>query len=474
MLSTRAVSRLTTGERGVELDEAGWSALLRDTARIDRALRKAKDTAIDPSLEPQLMRGAELAYADYVYAAFLLFGLRLSSLYYFYFLLLGMACALFVVEFRNSPFSLFLLTTYLGGIFFLQNYAQSYGEQLATLTNSRLFEALSLLPAMHVFLVVWRRTRFGLPTLLTTSAQSALLAFIIDCRVSGRWQIALIVAVAIGCVIADLWRQQPFSWRGGSANGVWAGCIAVAFLAAHMSLISFNADKSYQGEPKYHPVWPSVLGGLLGSSTELQREYLGRAEHADSEPVPDQWIEDAINNDLNKRNDRSSPHATVQNGKIFVGVDNGVRGADPNYGWNEYERLARSLVLRIVAQHPVSVVAELFAKARSQVRLYAEHLSFSNLAGMMMIAVVGGLVWLTEALPVVTVRELISGIGAAITVLSFAAVPPIIEPSPLSVGTLLSYLIAGATAPFALAVLIAKLRTLVFCPVWLKAKHGIS
>ena len=164
----------------------------------------------------------------------------------------------------------------------------------------------------------------------------------------------------------------------------------------------------------------------------------------------------------------------MQNGKIRVGVDNGVRGADPNYGWNEHERLARSLALRIVAQHPVSVVAELFAKARSQVRLYAEHLSFSNLVGMMMIAVVGGLVWLTEALPVVTVRELISGIGAAIAVLSFAAVPPIIEPSPLSVGTLLSYLIAGATALFALAVLIAKLRTLVFCPVWLKAKHEIS
>lgn len=162
----------------------------------------------------------------------------------------------------------------------------------------------------------------------------------------------------------------------------------------------------------------------------------------------------------------------MQNGKIRVGVDNGVRGSDPNYGWNEHERLARSLALRIVAQHPVWLL-RIVRQGAQPGRLYAEHLSFSNLVGMMIIAVVGGLVWLTEALPVVTVRELISGVGAAIAVLLFATVPPIIEPSPLSVGTLLSYLIAGATAPFALAVLIAKLPTLVFCPVWLKAKHEI-
>ena len=144
-------------DKGPHLDVAGWSALLGDPARMDRALRDARDTAVDTTLEPQLVLGNELGYADYLYLGFRLFGLHMSSQYYLYFVLLGISCVLYLSQFRRSPFLVFLLLTYLAGLGFLENYAHSMGNEAATLANSRLFEALSLLPAMHIFLLVWTR-----------------------------------------------------------------------------------------------------------------------------------------------------------------------------------------------------------------------------------------------------------------------------------------------------------------------------
>jgi hypothetical protein len=450
------------GDKGLHLDDAGWTALLLDPARTDRMMQQAKDATIDRNLAPQLIRGNEVAYADYFYIAFLLFGLHMTSLYYLYFLLLGVACILFVIEFRRSPFLMFLLTTYLGGLFFLQNYAESQGDQLVTLANSRLFDALSLLPAIHVFLVIWKRMPAQLSTLATTTAQSILLAFLIDCRITARWQIVMIVATALALLLIEAWRRRSLKlqWRGNAWYGVWAAAVAFLILVAHMTLIDFTTDRRYEAEPKYHGVWDSVLGGILGTSKQLQREYLGRAIGDDASPLPDDVIEEAINIDLNKRNDMSSPQAVMQDGRIVISMDNGVKGVGADYGWNEYERLARSLAIRIIMQHPITVLAEFYSKGLDQIERYNgnDALSFGNLAGMIMFAIAGGLMWLSRGVLDLTTVGLVRGIGAAMVVLVFAAAPAMIEPSALSVGTLLSYLVVGMIAPFMLILVFLKYR----------------
>jgi hypothetical protein len=450
-------------EKGPHLDAAGWAKLLEDPVTTDRILRLARYTSVDPNLPPQLIRGNEIAYADYFYLAFRLFGLHMSSLYYFYFLLLGIACALFVIEFRRSPFLMFLLTTYLGGLFFLQSYAAvqgvQHGIQLATLANSRLFDALSLLPAVHVFVVVWKRLLSRLSTLVTTIAQSFLLAFIVDCRAAARWQIAMIAGTGAAFLLVGLWRQKPWLsfWRGRFQNGIWAACIAVACLAAHMSFINLFADSAYKSQSEYHLIWDSVLAGLLDSNAELQREYLGRHLGDNASPLEDEYIEEAINRDLTARNDRSSPIAVEQNNKIVIYI-----GSDPN----EYNRLARALALRIISHHPIEVAKGLYQKILNQIGLYRQGnaTSWASLSGMIACAVAGAILWLIGSIFTLTPREALTGAYAAIAILLFAAIPPLIEPSELSVGTLLSYLIAGVVAP---ATLIAVVATLA-----LRAKSG--
>src|SRR5262249_47983571 len=89
---------------GPHLDFAGWRALFSDPDAVERALNEAKTTPIDTALPPQPIIINELAYADFIYIGFRLFGVHMSSLYYLCFILLGISCLLFIIEFRTSPF----------------------------------------------------------------------------------------------------------------------------------------------------------------------------------------------------------------------------------------------------------------------------------------------------------------------------------------------------------------------------------
>jgi hypothetical protein len=428
-------------------DSNVWDAFFADTAKVDGTLQAGRDAVIDPNLPPRIITGNELAFADYVYYSFELFGLHRASLYYFWFLLLGLSCVLFVAEFRSSRFLMLLLLMYLAGLGFLENYIQSQDPQWGTsVANSRFFDALSLLPAIHVFLVAWRRQAPRLPSVTTVLLQSCLLAFIVDCRITARWQVAMIAALGVGMVLVAGWKARLSwpGWRAGFLNGAWAAGIAVAALAIHMASVDLSADARYRTEPMYHVVWHEALRGLLGSSTELQRVYLGKI--VGLALLRDQDAYDAVNFDLNKRNDRSSPIAVVDHGRIAVEVAR---------GWNEYERMARGLVVDMIVHHPGAVIVGLYNKFAEQMFDYTvrDAMSFRNLAAAILVAALGGFIWLSSG---GLNSKLASGAGATLFVLAFATIPPIIVPSPLSVGTLLAYTIAAGLAASAVVILLVR------------------
>jgi len=430
------------GDPGPLLDNNGWIGLFADPARMEHALREAADTPIDAKRPPQLIRINELAYADYIYLGFRLFGVHMSSLYYIYFLLLGVGCALFVLEFRRSGFCLFLLLGYLAGLFFLENYVQSHGVHLASLTNSRSFEALSLLPAMHLFLLVWRRTPPTIPRLAMATTQSGMLSLLVDCRISARWQIVMIVAAAVWVVVAALWRRRgkaPAS-RPSLWNGTWAACVAAAALAAHMASIAINADPRYATESEYHSLWHEILSGVLGSSLELQRIYLGEAhgiDHSDADAY------NSVSWDLNARHDKSSPIAYVQDGVIYL---------DSTRDNLEYERLQRRMVFKIIREHPDLVLGGLYTKLVDQIGRYRAHraMAWRNLSGAALIILLGALALLAAEPTAPSRTTLQNGAGAVLLVLGCSMAPVVIEPSPLSVGTLLCLVIAPVVCAAAL------------------------
>jgi hypothetical protein len=425
---------LLDNEVGPHLDRAGLIALLNDGPRLDRIIQEARDVPIDISLTPDIIQGNELGFADYIDFSFRLFGDKISSLYYFFFLIVAVTCLFYVLQFRNSPFMLFLLIIFLSELYFLENYADSYGLELNTVYNSRFFSGLSLLPALHILFVLWQRQQPRAFTIVAVIAQSVIFAFLLSCRTEAAWQVAMLIAVACGMgLYMMLTRQAPdFGNPMNRLRPLWPAAIFLVVVSAYSTIVSMNTDKRYAMEPKGHIIWHEVMIGILSTNMELRREYIGDDRHTYS----DTEVYEAVIRDLNARNDDRSPIAKrLPDGKLTI---------DLMRGWGEYDKLVRSLALRIIFHHPLAVLEGVPTKIMDQIGRYdSAHwhtMGWENLQIPVILIAVGAFVCTLAG--GFTVSLALFGNAAFLTgiILLFAAVTPMIEPSPLSIGTLFAYL----------------------------------
>jgi hypothetical protein len=427
---------------GPHLGAPGWIELLNDGPRLDRLIQQARDVAIDSRLPPEIIVANELGYADYVYWSFRIFGAQISSLYYFFFLLVAISCFLYFIQFRQRPFFLFLLAVYLAELYFLQSYAFSKGVELNTIVNSRLFSALSLLPACHILFVLWQAKplvlwQAGLQRIFAIAAvafQSAFFGFILSCRTEVAWQVAMIMAAALITGIHllrkhRLWKRAPLRTVMKRLSPLWPAGILLFFVAANIVAVSLAADTRYKLEPKGHLIWHEVLMGILSSNMQLRREHVGN----DSDTYSDNEVYIAVVRDLNARNDTSSPISRIEDGHITFDL---IRGA------GEYDRLVRSLTVRIIRDHPFLVMAGLPQKMRDQIDWYTARraLAPENFTVPTIVAVLAFLACTAAGGFYTDFKTLRSGFFLLSLVLLFAAVTPAIEPSHLAVGTLFCYL----------------------------------
>jgi hypothetical protein len=424
-------------EPGQKLDPAGWEALLNDGPRLDRIIRAAKDIPVDTGAPPDIIRANELGLADYMYASFRLFGDKISSFYYMFFLLVAVTCLLYALQFRDSPFLLFLLVVFLSELYFLENYARSYGAQLNTVTNSRLFSGLSLVPALHILLLLWQRAPPRAFTVAAVIVQSVIFSFLLSCRTELAWQVAMIAAVAccIGLSLLLKRRNQQHRRLLDRLTPLWPAAIFLLAVFAYATVVSMSADQRYAAEPKAHIIWHEFMLGLLTNNMELRREYIGDTPQGNG----DSDVYTAVIRDLNARNDSSSPIARrLGNGQLTIELAR---------GWAEYDNLVRSLALRLIRDHPFAVLEAVPAKIRKQVIRYdnpvRHSMSWGNLQVPVILIAVGALICMAAG-GFTAGAAMLGAAGVIAIVLLFAAATPMIEPSALSIGTLFSYL--GAVA----------------------------
>jgi hypothetical protein len=428
---------LFDSDPGLHLDVPGWAALLTDGPRLNRIIQQAKDAAVDSSLPPEIIQANELGFADYIYFSFRLFGDRISSLYYFFYLIVTATCLVYILQFHNRPFLLFLLVIFLGELYFLENYAQSYGLELQTVTNSRLFSGLSLVPALHVLFVHWQRQPPRAFTVTGVFVQSLIFGFLLSCRTEAVWQVAMVAAVACGSGILLVlqWRSRKRPDLSSWLRLLWPALTFLIVVSAYSAIISLRADDRYALEPKGHILWHEILMGLLSTSPELRREYLDGKEPTYSDPD----VYSAINHDLKARDDASSPMVRrLPNGDPIVDL------ALPG-GWNEYERLVRSLTLQIILHHPIAVLETLPTKIKGQIRAFdhpaVNSMSWANLRTPLIVVAVGAFICAVAGGFTVNLATLGSAALFAAVLLLFASMTPLlVEPSPHSIGSLFSYL----------------------------------
>jgi hypothetical protein len=441
------------GEPGAHLDADGWAKLLMDGQRLDGIIQQAKDVPIDSGLPPQLIRGNEIGLADYIYLSFQLFGANVAALYYFFYLILGASCLLYVVQFRSSPFLLFLLVLFLGEIFYLETYAHNYGVHYATPANSRLLSGLSLLPALHVMLVLWGRLPLRGGTAVCVIGQSLIFAFLLSCRTEAVWQAAMIVAVAAAIGLVSLLRPQAGQRRARTAGlaTLWPGAVFMLVVSVYFAAIFMRTDRQYTTESGGHVVWHTVVAGILQVNPDLRREYVGD----DSWTNGDRETYIAVIRDLEARHDFSSP--------VVRKLDNGEVTIDLLAGYGEYDRLARSLALRIILHHPLAVLAGTSGKLRTQIARYDNPAYHTMTWGIFRVPVIliaiGACICAVAGGFATGWAALGSAAAFAGIVLLFATMTPLVQPSGFSIGSLFSYL--GAIAIAASFIVVQAARWLV-------------
>jgi hypothetical protein len=338
--------------------------LIHDPTRLETLFREASRVPIDHSLQPVPIIGSEKGEADFYYLAFRLFGIGLKGLWILYFTLLSLATSLYFLAFRRSPFCLLLLTLYLIGHYSVVGYAAIGPYQ--TVHNSRFLPVLSLLPSLHLLLLVLRRERPSWSGLILASAQAFLLIFVVFCREQALWQAAAVIATAALMLLfrsAKLAPQPRPAFATAFARiaiAAWPAAIVIVGLGGLVAYERLALDhRAYATEARTHVFWHPLYSGTVSASPELRSLYLH-----DDKPYEDNVVYDAVLSDLRERKDATPAIVEVRDGVIYS-------FAMRNMG--VFDGLVRRIFLQMVRKHPWLVLKSfVYDKPREQVRLLFE------------------------------------------------------------------------------------------------------
>jgi hypothetical protein len=143
------------------------------------------------------MVAAELGLVDYFKLAFRLFGFRVESAFYLYFLILGVSLVAFILGHWRSPITLTIPILFLaaGNIVLGSNFFDSINSQ--NVTNPRFLSTLGILPGIHILMLMLDRHRASLPQVLLACVQALIFEFALSIRASLAWLMLFVATIAV-------------------------------------------------------------------------------------------------------------------------------------------------------------------------------------------------------------------------------------------------------------------------------------
>jgi hypothetical protein len=329
---------------------------LFDGDLMDRCIQTALAVEAPASYPRPLvpLYAEDLGYADFCKLGFLLFGYRLSSLYFAFFVLLGAAVLLYVLEFHRQPRALLLLSLVLGSLYLTMRALPFldpeplWNVQLRTVINGRFMAVLGVIPLFHVGLVLLERKRARWPRLTLVVLQLVLLMFVITCRSSALWCVLVLASIAAWRTLLWAWRRRRL-WRELTLDEVWRDfrgawpacllCLAYLALGAYQARSQHWIYQTDEAQP-HHFVWHNAYVGLK-YHPDWDRDWAAYHDHKDWDEIP--YV--AIRKDLQSQ------------------------GFDPNmvltrdgaaYRPRFWDKLAKQVYLRFARQNPRYMAELLF------------------------------------------------------------------------------------------------------------------
>jgi hypothetical protein len=416
-----------------------WSqltALIHDPARLEKLFQGAARTPIDYKLLPVPLVGNEKGLSDYYYVAFQLFGIKLTSLWLFYFLLLAFSILLFYLTYRNSPSALVLLLVYLIAHLSMVGYAQH--SSIVTVHNSRFLPVLAILPSLHLLLLMLRRERPTPWRVAAAGAQTFLLFFVVFCRLEAIWQVFALLAVGlIGIIYSIVLNNDKFKPSRPAlvikaiAVNNWPAIVIGVWLVTSILYAFIAVDsKVYGSAMRTHVFWHSLYGGTVSASPQLTALYsYGEPRYSDT------MVYMAVLVDLRARNDTSSEIAYVHNGDIQINIMKSM---------GEYDRLVKHVFFQVVTRHPWLVLKSFVVdKPLDQIVLFwkASFLSPSRHTISLAAGIVGGLLLFATGARYARRFDVPSNLTIVSIIFLFCWMPALVAPSAYSTDVLMFILI---------------------------------
>jgi hypothetical protein len=326
------------------LDYQALRRLVYEPDQLEKIFQEASSTSVDYTLTPVSIGGNEKGEAAYYYWAFRIFGIHITSLWYLYFVLLGVSVVAFFAAFWRSTFCTLLLMVYLIGHLYMLDVASASPFQ--TVHNSRFLPVLALLPSMHLMLLSLRRVApyFGAMTL--AAIQAFLLFFVIFSRLEAVWQ--LVAVLVVSAMAPPLWKLVRLSWSpnafpsivGQIVPNAWPAILVIIGGLGFALYQQVALDRvAYATETRTHTFWDPLLVGTISASDQLTELY-GMGEP----PYSDTMGYFIARRDVMERNDTTSSIAVVQNG-IVIGTF-----AMNNMG--EFDSVLRHVFFQMASAHP--------------------------------------------------------------------------------------------------------------------------
>jgi hypothetical protein len=230
---------------------------LKNTALINAGIDKAVHFKwpFNPNEGIRGNAGDDLGFADYVRLSFYLFGSRLSSLYFTYFVILGISVSAFVYTFRDQPGRLALIALICVAHAFLFGSSILDPDKLGAVSDPRFLSVLAVIPGLHLCCLMLDRSSPSPSSVALAVVQSVILIFVFWIRASAIWVIFGVTLLAFALTIQGF-RIRKLKllrlWSVGILAAVWG------FQALYTSMVLHPIYKQ-EGYITHHVLWHSVF-----------------------------------------------------------------------------------------------------------------------------------------------------------------------------------------------------------------------
>jgi hypothetical protein len=279
---------------------------LRNTQLINAAIDKALTFKwpFDPNHDVRGGAGDDLGLIDYARLGFMLFGYRVQSLYYVYFMILAASIAAFLYAFRHRPGMLALLMIACAGqvfvfsssLFDTINPASEAEPGLIAIADPRFLSSLGIIPGLHLAGLLLENSRSSRAEVAGALLQCVILTFAIFIRATAVWILVGVVLlnflIAIREVLGGRFKFTRL-WVTGALLAVWAAHYVVVSLALHPAYRErgeithhvFWHAVFYQLQ--FHPLWNEKYGAQFDGATYDELPPVAAKKYLLRHPPPD-------------------------------------------------------------------------------------------------------------------------------------------------------------------------------------------